>query len=48
MNVFDTINSIFSISSHECLDITPEKIEEGKREASRRDRMEIINNMDEE
>jgi hypothetical protein len=48
MNVFDTINSIFSISPQECLNITPEQLEEGKREATRRARMEIINKMDEE
>jgi hypothetical protein len=48
MNVFDTINSIFSICPQECLNITLEQLEEGKREESRRARMEIINKMDEE
>jgi hypothetical protein len=47
-NLFDTINHIFVIFHHVFLNITSEQLEEGKGEASRRDRMEIINNMDEE
>jgi hypothetical protein len=48
MNSFDTINHIFTVSPQVCLNITPEQLEEGKREATRRARMEIINNLDEE
>jgi hypothetical protein len=48
MNGFDTIKYTFSISPQEYLNITPEQVEEGKREAARRARMEIVNKMDKE
>jgi hypothetical protein len=48
MNLFDTMNHIIFVSPQVCLDITPQQLEEGKREATRRARMEIINKMDEE
>jgi len=48
MNLFHTINSTFSIAPQESLNITLEQLEECKGEASRRDRMEIINKMYEE
>jgi hypothetical protein len=48
MNVFDTINSIFSISPKEFFNITVEQLEEGKREETMRDRMVIIKKRDEQ
>jgi hypothetical protein len=46
MDVFDTINHIFVLSPQVCLNIIPKKLEKGKREATKRDMMEIINKMD--
>jgi hypothetical protein len=48
MNAFDTINHIFAISPQVCLNITPKQLEEGKREESMRDRIDITRNIDEE
>jgi hypothetical protein len=50
VNPFDGINHInhiFTVSPQMCLNITSGKLEERKREASRRARMEFINNLEE-
>jgi hypothetical protein len=42
------LDSIFTISSQEYFNVTQEQLEEGKKEAARRARMEILSQMDEE
>jgi hypothetical protein len=48
MNFLDTLDSIFTMSSQEYFNVTQEQLEEGKKEAARRARMEILSQMDEE
>ena len=48
LNPFDGINHIFTVSPRVFLNITSEHLEESKREATRRARMEVINNLDED
>jgi hypothetical protein len=48
MNTLIVINHIFTMSPQAHPNITLEQHEEGKKEAIKRDKMEVINNLDAE
>jgi hypothetical protein len=48
MNTLSVMNHIFIVSPQANPNITLEQHEKGKKEAIRRDRMEVISNLDEE
>jgi hypothetical protein len=48
MNFLDTLDPIYTISSKEYFNVTKEQLEQSKKEAARKARMEILSQMDEE
>jgi hypothetical protein len=48
MNFLDTMDSIFTVFTHECPNMTQEKLQEGKNQVVGNTRMDFLNRKNEE